>query len=197
MEALQAAIKAAPSQPAGYIESAAAQVRAGQADRAIATLNDGMAAGAPREPLLTTRAAIEDQSGKKDSAIATYREILKINPRSIVAANNYASLVADVKPQDKALLTEALDPIQKFADSRNPSILDTIAWLNYRLGSYQSAKDLLVRANADKSANAQLRFHYGAVLIALGDKEAGRTMVKATLNQTFPGREEAEQLMTE
>lgn len=195
--ARQAAIQAAPQQPAVYLDAAAA-LRHSRPDAAVATLNQGLSAGATAEPLLMARAAIEDERGNKDAAIATYRDVLKANPRAVVAANNYASLVADAKPQDKAMLTDARGPIQRFAGSSNPAILDTLAWLDYRLGDYQNARALLLKAKADTSQNPQLRFHYGAVLMALGDKDAGRTAVKGALGQSaFPGQAEAERLLTE
>ena len=195
--ALDAAIKADPTQPAGYLERSAILLRSNQKDQAVAAINDGLWAGAAREPLLMARATLEEQSGNKDAAISTYQDVLKIDPRSVVAANNFASLVADAKPTDKALLKSARAPIGKLAGTSNPALLDTIAWLDYRLGDLQSAKDLLVRAKADTSNNAQIRFHYGAVLMAMGDKDAGRTILKATLASAYPGRDEAERLVTE
>lgn len=195
--ALTSAIVAAPKDAGGYLELANLQ-RPAQPKQAITTLNSGLAAGAPAEPLLLARAAIQDVTGDKDAAMATYREVLKSNPRSAVAANNYASLVADARPTDTAALQEARVQMQRMADATNPSVLDTLAWLDYRLGNLQSAKDLLVRAKADASPNPQLRYHYGAVLIALGEKDAGRSAVKAALAEpTFPGHAEAERLLTE
>ena len=195
--AASAAIAAAPKEAGGYLDLSSQQ-RGNQSAQAIATLNNGLKAGAPVEPLLLARAAIQDSTGDKDAALASYREVLKSNPRSAVAANNFASLVADVRPTDTAALEEARRPMQRLADVSNPAILDTIAWLDYRLGNLQSAKDLLVRAKADSSPNPQLRYHYGAVLIALGDKDAGRSAVKAALAQpSFPGHEDAARLLTE
>lgn len=196
-DARTAAIQAAPTLPGGYLDAAAA-LRASQPADAIAVLNKGLSAGAPAEPLLMARAAIEDQSGNKDAAISTYRDILKANPTLPVAANNYASLVADAKPSDKTLLADAREPIRRFAGSSNPAILDTLAWIDYRLGDYQSAKDLLIKAKADTSDSPQLRFHYGAVLMALGEKDAGRSALKGALGRAaFPGQAEAEHLLTE
>ncbi|MCW6506745.1 tetratricopeptide repeat protein [Lichenifustis flavocetrariae] len=194
-DATALAIKAAPKLPAAYLEAAAALRKT--PDRAVAVLNDGLAAGAPGEPLLMAKASLQEQADNKDPAIATYQDVLKLNPQSVVAANNYASLVADMKPNDKALLSEARKPLQRVAVSNNPALLDTLAWIDYRLGDFPSAKALLVRAKADTSDNPQLRFHYGAVLMAMGDKDAGRSVVKAALSQPFPGRQEAERMLTE
>lgn len=194
--ALNIAMTAAPKLPAPYLELAGLQRDANPAD-ALATLQKGVTAGAPAEPLLLAQAAIQDRAGNKDGALASYRAALQANPRSLVAANNYASLVADIRPTDKAALTEARTPIQRFAEAGNPALLDTLAWLDYRLGDFQSAKDLLVRAKAETSPNPQLRYHYGAVLIALGDKDGGRKVIRSALAKPFPGRDDAERLLVD
>lgn len=194
--ALNAAMTAAPKLPAPYLELAGLQ-RDANATQALATLRQGVTAGAPAEPLFLAQAAIQDRAGDKDGALASYRAALKANPRSLVAANNYASLIADARPTDKAALAEARTPIQRFAETGNPSLLDTLAWLDYRLGDMEAAKALLVRAKADTSSNPQLRYHYGAVLIALGDKEGGRKAIRSALAQPFPGRDDAERLLVD
>jgi hypothetical protein len=43
----------------------------------------------------------------------------------------------------------------------------------------------------------QLRYHYGAVLIALGDRAKGQKIIKDTLNDAYPGRNEAEKLLSD
>jgi hypothetical protein len=43
----------------------------------------------------------------------------------------------------------------------------------------------------------QLRFHYGAVVMALGDRASGQKIIKETLNDTYPGRSEAEKLLSD
>jgi hypothetical protein len=80
---------------------------------------------------------------------------------------------------------------------KNQAILDTLAWSDYRLGDFKMAKDLLDLANADQSSNPQLRFHFGAVLIALGENAKGQGIIKSTLSDAYPGRSEAEKLLAD
>ena len=158
-------------------------------------LEEGLDAGADREPLLMTLGMVHEAQGDLEEARQAYRQVLDINPTSVIAANNYGSLVADASPEDTELLAEALDRLAGLQATDQPLVLDTIAWLNYRLGEYQVAKALLERAGADTHENPQLRFHYGAVLMALGESEAGAEILSTTVGFDFPGQEEAARLL--
>jgi tetratricopeptide (TPR) repeat protein len=158
-------------------------------------LDRGIAAGAQKEALLLGQAQIQNADGRTDDAIATYRELLRLNPKSAVAANELANALADRNPLDKVALRDARDLLRKNATFKSLAIIDTLAWSDYRLGDFQRAKELLGRVKADQSPNPQLRFHYGAVLVALGDDSRGQKIIKATLNDSYPGRNEAQQMV--
>jgi predicted Zn-dependent protease len=192
---IEAAIQRAPAATAPYLQQADAFARKKQVGKALAFLDRGIAAGAPKEPLLLARAAIQNSDGQFDPAIATYRDLLVVNPKSVFAANELTNLLAGQSPLDKAALRQARDLLQKNALFRNPAILDTLAWSSYRLGDFGKAKELLDLANAEQSSNPQLRFHYGAVLIALGEQANGKKIIKTTLDDTYPGRNEAEKIL--
>jgi predicted Zn-dependent protease len=192
-----AAIQIAPASPAPYLQQAGAFALRKDFAKALAALDRGIAAGAPKEPLLLVRAQLQRSNGQSGDAILTYRELLRVNPKSVVGANELADILADQKPLDKAALREARDLLQKNAIFKNPAIVDTLAWSAYRLEDFVKAKDLLSSVKADQSAMPQLRFHYGAVVIALGDRAKGQKIIKETLNETYPGRSEAEKLLSD
>jgi hypothetical protein len=96
---------------------------------------------------------------------------------------------------DKVALRQARDKLQGNARFKNPAILDTLAWSDYRLGDFEKAKGLLILAKADQSSNPQMRFHYGAVLVALGEQTKGQQIIKDTLDDKYPGRNEAEKML--
>jgi tetratricopeptide (TPR) repeat protein len=192
---VETAIQIAPKDSAPYLQQAAAFARKKEIAKALAFLDRGIAAGAPKEPLLLARAGVQKFDGQIDSAIATYRDLLRIDPKSTIGANEIANLLADQKPLDKGALRQALDLLQKNALLKNQAILDTLAWSNYRLGDLEKAKELLVLANADQSSNPQMRFHNGAVLIASGERAKGQEIIKNTLKDTYPGRNEAEEIL--
>jgi tetratricopeptide (TPR) repeat protein len=189
------AIAQNPRSVAPYVQQAQALARRSQIDDALAFLQRGLDAGAPNEPLLLARAQIQRSAGQVDEAIETYREVLRVNPRSIVGANEYANLLADQRPKDLEMLRQARELIERNAAVKNQAIVDTMAWLSYRLGDYQKAKDLLGQANSEQSSDPLLKFHYGAVLIATGEPMKGRKMIDETLTQNYPGRDEAKRLV--
>jgi hypothetical protein len=116
-------------------------------------------------------------------------------PRSVVAANELAHALVDRNPLDKTALRDARDLLQKNATFKSLAITDTLAWSSYRLGDLQTAKQLLAQVKADQLPNPQVRFHYGAILVALGDETKGKKIIKTTLNETYPGLNEAQQMV--
>jgi tetratricopeptide (TPR) repeat protein len=194
---VEKAIRTAPTDPAPYLQQAAVFARKKEITKALAILDRGITAGAPKEPLLLARAEVQKFDGQIDSMIATYRDLLRINPRSAIGANELANLLADQKPLDKDALRQARDVLQKNALVKNQAILDTLAWSDYRLGEFEKAKELLNLANADHFSNPQMRFHYGAVLIASGEQTKGREIIKNTLTESYTGRNEAEKILTD
>ena len=194
---LAAAIRLDPASPAPYVQQAGAFALRKDFTSALAVLDRGIAAGAPKEPLLLVRAQIQRSNGQSGDAILTYREILRLNPKSVVGANELADILADQKPLDKTALRQARDLLQKNATFKNPAIVDTLAWSDYRLEDFAKAKDLLSSVNASQSELPELRFHYGAVMMALGDRAGGQQIIKETLNDTYPGRSEAEKLLSD
>jgi tetratricopeptide (TPR) repeat protein len=194
---VSAAIRAAPASPAPYIQQAVAFSRKKDVPNALAILDRGIATGVPKEPLLLARAQIQRSDGRIDDAILTYREILRANPKSVVGANELADILADQQPLNKAALREARDLLQNNATFKSPAIVDTLAWSDYRLEDFAKAKDLLSSVDAEHSTLPQLRFHYGAVVIALGDRANGQNIIRETLNDNYPGRKEAARLVSD
>jgi tetratricopeptide (TPR) repeat protein len=192
---VESAIQIAPAGPAPYLQRAGELARKKDIAKALAVLERGIVAGAPKEMLLLARAEIQKSDEQTDRVIDTYRSVLRTNPKSVIAANELATMLADQRPLDKVALQEAHDLLLKNAFVKNQAILDTLAWSNYRLGDFKKAKYLLDAANADHSSNPQLRFHYGAILIALGENVKGQGMIQNTLNDAYPGRSEAEKLL--
>jgi tetratricopeptide (TPR) repeat protein len=191
------AIARAPAAPAPYLQQAQTLARRKEFAPALAILDRGLAAGAPQGPLLLVRAQIQGAGGKSQDAIATYRELLRLDPGSAVAANELTNALADQNPLDKSALREARDMLQKSVSFKTMAMIDSLAWADYRLGEFEKAKDLLIKVKADQSSNPQLRFHYGAVLVALGDQAKGQGVIRTTLNDTYPGRDEAVRMVGE
>jgi hypothetical protein len=90
MVPLPVAIYTAP-----YLQQAGAFALRKDIAKALAALDRGIAAGAPKEPLLLVRAQLQRSNGQSGDAILTYRELLRVNPKSVVGANELADTLAD------------------------------------------------------------------------------------------------------
>lgn len=197
-EALEVAAKAVkldPGQSAAYLLQAEILAAQRHPEDAIRILTEGVQSGAPGEALLLARAGLERTSGHPDIAIETYEALLRVAPGSLVAANNLGSLVADQRPNDLAKLKAAKALIERMAPAGFGSVLDTLAWIDYRLGNFAAAEQRLGQAGAASARDPQLRYHYGAVLIAMGRKEQGRMLVKSALDDGLVGSARAEALL--
>lgn len=135
----------------------------------------------------------EDRLNQFDAARAAYEAVLKAHPRNVAAANNLAGLIADAWPGDKTLLERARRLTEPNRNSTNPALVDTLGWVQFRLGNLDDALALLQRAaNADPK-NPQIRYHLGVALLKAGfkDKARGEFQLSIASNTPYRGLDDA------
>jgi Flp pilus assembly protein TadD len=85
---------------------------------------------------------------------------------------------------------------QRFADSDEAYYVDTLGWLQFRLGEVAEAISLLRRAVAMAPEDPQLRYHLAAALHAA--EEAERALAEldraVVAEASYPGLDEARRL---
>jgi Tfp pilus assembly protein PilF len=92
-------------------------------------------------------------------AQSQYREALKLDPQTAVAANNLAWILAESGGNlDEAL---ALARIAKDKLPNSPTVLDTMGWVYYKKGAYASASDLFTNAVAKDPKSPVYHYHLG------------------------------------
>ena len=192
--AYRGAIAAAPKVPAGYINVARTMSARGDAAGALAFLA-GSEKALPADrarPLALKRADLLTRERRYDEAIATYEALLAARSDDDLVANNLAYLLAEVKG-DKASAEKALAIATRFADSRQPSYLDSLAWAHYRLGQYDKALPLLERAASLAPDSMLVQLHLGKTLFRSGQTERGRELIERAIRsgQPLPGADEA------
>ncbi|HVJ31566.1 MAG TPA: tetratricopeptide repeat protein [Terriglobia bacterium] len=187
------------SQADAFLGRAKIYLAQDRASDAAAVLQKAVAAvpGDLRPRLLLANMAM--QRGDHVQAIALYEDILSRNPDVQVAANNYAELIADYQYQDASTLEKARQVADRFQASDNPALLDTVAWIYYRLGQYQTAASFMGRVMASPDVTPQMRYHYAAVLLKQGNREqAAAELKKATAaGDTYPGFDDAKLLLSQ
>jgi len=104
-------------------------------------------------------------------------------------------------PKDKADLKRA-EELAKNALIRHPgdpALLDTLGWVEYRMGNYNQAADLIENALKAAPDEAILNYHMGMVHLKNGQMVAAREKLKKALDNKsdFYGRDIAEQTLKE
>jgi tetratricopeptide (TPR) repeat protein len=171
-----------------YSSYAALLVSQNQSDRAIEQYKLALQKK-PDAGILTLIGMIEEERGNLDEAISSYREALKFNQRTLIAANNLAWLIAE---NDKGSLDEALQLAQTAVEKapNEPGFIDTLGWVFHKKGLVNPAIEQLKRAVAldeaqserqSKRPNALYRLHLGLALAASGDKNNARREVESAL----------------
>jgi tetratricopeptide (TPR) repeat protein len=124
-----------------------------------------------------------------------------------VAANNLAALIADHQRSPERL-DYALDLTERLRGSNNPLYLDTIGWVNYRVGNTLEAVSLLERAvqtargvSGLEAQVPQLQYHLGMAYLESDNVEEAKRALAAAVDgagsNTFPGLEEARETLAQ
>ena len=137
-----------------------------------------------------------------ESAIALYQRILQKQPKLELVINNLASVLADYRT-DKQSLEQAARLVEAFAQSSNPNMLDTYAWVAVRTGDKdKKAIPALKKVIAAAPEVAVFRYHLGTAYYQASDRasakaELERAMELAKKQGDFVGIEQARSLLKE
>ncbi|MBU4186444.1 MAG: tetratricopeptide repeat protein [Proteobacteria bacterium] len=140
-------------------------------------------------------AALLEQKGEYDKAKTIYEEVLDKNPNASVAANNLAFYYAEHEPtkENLARAEELISPlVEKFKD--NLEVADTAAWICYRKGDLEKARDLLLGVEEKLGDRPTVSYHMGMIYLGLGEKGRAKEYLQMALKskEGFPNRKDAE-----
>lgn len=118
--------------------------------------------------------------GEKDKAYAFFDKALDVFAGNILVLNNYAYYLSE-EGGDLAK-AERMSRKTIEAEPKNPTYLDTFAWIFFKQGKYSLAKIYIERAVAnDSDSNAVIFEHYGDILWFNDEKEAARVQWRKAL----------------
>jgi tetratricopeptide (TPR) repeat protein len=123
-------------------------------------------------------ADIELITGNRAAAIERYRAALQVNGSHIGALNNLAYLLIPEHPDEA--LTIAQKALELAPD--DPNVADTLGWIYYRKGIYQTAIRHLEVAVA-KGPTARSQYHLALSYLKAGDRDLGSKMLATALKQ--------------
>jgi len=192
-DAFKSAIARTPKWWRPYRDLANAQL-AGKEDPAAAleTLRNAKSVADQTEELSEQLASLLERQGKPDDAIREYDDVMHRYPQSEVAANNLAMLLATYK-KDPASLDRAKELSARFANSPNPSYLDTYGWVLFKRGDAAGSVPILTRVVAKVPDAVIARYHLGMAQSLAGDNTDARDNLMRAVNSgsRFSGLEEA------
>jgi predicted Zn-dependent protease len=136
------------------------------------------------------------RTGHPDAAIAEYERLIVRAPDDASIANNLAWILADSRG-DRASLARALSLVERFAGDDEPGRLDTLGWIQLRLGQAARAATTLERAALLAPDSPLIQMHLGMALHAGGDAARGDALLRKVLasKATLPHRDEAQRLL--
>lgn len=143
--------------------------KAGKIGEAEKLLREALESWPGDEDILFALATLQDQAGKKDAAMRAMEDILAQSPRNAQALNYVGYTLAEKNADlDRALvlINTALEQ-EPDADY----IVDSLAWVHYRMGDYNAAWENIKRCLALGGDNATMWEHYGDIALKLGKLE--------------------------
>ena len=190
------AIEQNPKWPIPYRNLASAYIASKRSDDAVAILKEGIEKTGGQPLLVTGLASYLEETGQLDSAIEQYEQALKAQPDSQLAANNLAMLLIEYRTDD-ASKKRARELVTPLRNSNQPAFIDTVGWIEYKLGEYEQAVNFLEKA-VDAAPDAGLmHYHLGMAYLAKGNKVGAREHLAKAVdsNQPFKGLDEAKKAL--
>ena len=100
-----------------------------------------------------------EREKKYDLAEQTFRKVLAQDPQNAMTLNYLGYMLAD----NNTKLDEALTLVKKAVDldPANGAYLDSLGWVYFKLGKYEQAEDLLVKASQRMANDPTVQDHLG------------------------------------
>jgi len=123
------------------------------------------------EDLLYARALTAEKLGNLDAAETDMLRILANDPDNIRAMNALGYTLADKTNRYDEALAYITSAYEKTPD--DPAIIDSMGWVQYRLGNLDNARRYLQQA-WELTGDSEIGAHLGEVMWQQGDHEAAR-----------------------
>jgi tetratricopeptide (TPR) repeat protein len=126
------------------------------------------------------RGALQERQKHIDTAEQQFRQALAVDPNSAMTLNYLGYMLAN----HGLKLNEALQFIQHAVrlDPENGAYLDSLGWVQYKLGHYPQAQQSLEKAIALMPTDPTVHDHLGEVYAATGNLQQAVTQWQTSLN---------------
>ena len=162
---------------------------AGQLNEAMQVLDEALQHSPDNTELLYEHAMVAEKNRQTDVMEASLRKIIKLAPDNPQAYNALGYSLADRNQR----LPEAYDLIKKALAlaPEDPFIMDSMGWVEFRMGRFEKAEEILSRAYALKP-DPEIATHLGEVLWVKGREDDAKKLwrnanTKDPKNETLKG----------
>ncbi len=189
------AISKYPGQRSFWQSKAALYALQGKYDEADRVLSEALQQFPNDAELMFARGALYDQSGRKEEAMLVMEEILKQHPDDSAALNYIGYTLADKGVElerARKLIVKALE-----GDPENAHIIDSLAWVQYRLGDFEEAYKNILRAIGYEPEEPEIWEHYGDIAKAVNKNKQAKDAYRRALELNPGNSEEIRKKMNE
>ncbi|AWF82435.1 hypothetical protein BTJ40_17265 [Microbulbifer sp. A4B17] len=147
--------------------------KSGEASAALQRVEEALQTNSTSGRLMYTRALLHDQLGNTQQFEKDLRNLLERNPDNATVLNALGYKLIEDKSRHKEayqLISRALE-----LEPEDPAIIDSMGWIEYRLGNFDAAEKYLRQA-MDKLPDHEIAAHLGEVLWVQGNREAALKM---------------------
>ncbi|MDL2279924.1 tetratricopeptide repeat protein [Desulfovibrio sp. OttesenSCG-928-G11] len=159
-----------------------AMLRQDKVDKAEALLTTALERYPEDEDLLFSLGSVQHDVGKDQEAMRTMERLIKVNPRNYQALNYVGYVLAEQGRE----LNRAYTLIAAALEQRPEAafIVDSMAWVQFKLGRHEEAWQSINRCLALGADEATIWEHYGDIALALGkNDEAAKGYKEAIARQ--------------
>ncbi len=142
-----------------------------QPEAALALYEQGLQAFPDEPDLLYGRSLAHEQLGQVDAAIADLRTMVAQDADDARALNALGYILTnhtDRYEEARGYIARALE-----LRPNDPAVIDSMGWVEFRLGNLDAAAELLRRAYA-QFQDPEIAAHLGEVLWQLGERDEAR-----------------------
>ncbi|HEV3468782.1 MAG TPA: tetratricopeptide repeat protein [Pyrinomonadaceae bacterium] len=168
-----------------YLVLSSLLMSAGRGAEAVEAARQALGLASSEEPQQTTNALLmlssaQERAGDTKGSEETLRRILAKDPQNATALNNLGYFLAE---RDERL-EEALDMTRRAvrAEPTNPSFLDSLGWVYFKLGKLPEAERYLSDAARRNPASSTIQEHLGDLHQRLGNPDKARAAWRKALS---------------
>ena len=157
-----------------YLFMSSLLVSAGRGTEAVEAARKAVALAPADDPESTNNALLmlssaQDRAGDAKGSEQTLRQVLAKEPENSTALNNLGYFLTERNQR----LEEALEMIQRAvrAEPTNPSFLDSLGWVYFKLGKLKEAERYLSDAARRNQGSSTIQEHLGDLFQSLGQRD--------------------------